>query len=476
VTASARAGWDGRPPRGRNGKRAASRVQDKGGDEWLGWKARLKGGDEMKILFASMPFAGHFNPLTGVAAHLKGRGHDVRFYTGPGFAKKLAALGIPHYQFQRAMDLNAENLVQHYPEYEKLGTGPKAIEFALTKIFFGNTEAHLHDVQALHAGFPFDALIFDAAFYAAHLIGLKLGVPIYGIGVGPTPAPTSKTSPPPFFGLKPATTMFGTLQHWIVSALIESTNKKGMKLFNDLLAREGLPAYERSIFDLPCASAKAFFQSGVASMDFPRTDWPANYQFVGALLPPPTASGDQTLPHEEKKKRYPSLVVVSQGTVDNRDPDKLFVPALEALRGGKHLVVACTGNRNTEALRERFPEDNILVEDYIDFDRLLPGAALFICNGGYGSIMQALKNGVPVLSAGKLEGKNDINARLDYCGLGLDLKTERPTPKQIAAGVARVLGEPRFAQNVNRVKAELDAIRPFETIERIVVASATRAS
>ena len=28
----------------------------------------------MKILFATMPFDGHFNPLTGVAMHLKAAG------------------------------------------------------------------------------------------------------------------------------------------------------------------------------------------------------------------------------------------------------------------------------------------------------------------------------------------------------------------------------------------------------------------
>jgi UDP:flavonoid glycosyltransferase YjiC (YdhE family) len=49
-----------------------------------------------RILFASMPLDGHFSPLTGLAVHLRERGHDVRFYTGLSYTKKLAALGIPH--------------------------------------------------------------------------------------------------------------------------------------------------------------------------------------------------------------------------------------------------------------------------------------------------------------------------------------------------------------------------------------------
>ena len=37
----------------------------------------------MKFLFASLPADGHFNPLTGIAVHLRDRGHDVRWYAGP---------------------------------------------------------------------------------------------------------------------------------------------------------------------------------------------------------------------------------------------------------------------------------------------------------------------------------------------------------------------------------------------------------
>jgi UDP:flavonoid glycosyltransferase YjiC (YdhE family) len=208
-------------------------------------------------------------------------------------------------------------------------------------------------------------------------------------------------------------------------------------------------------------------------MDFPRSDWPANYHFVGPLLPPRTKVASE-LSFADKLDRFASVVVVSQGTVDNRDPEKLLVPALTALAGTEHLVVACTGRRHTDALQARFPHDNVVVEDWVDFDALLPRANLFVCNGGYGSIMHALMNEVPILSAGKLEAKNDINARLAYRGFGVDLKTERPKPDQIAAGVKRVLGDPSFKQSVTRVSKILKASRPLETMEAAIVAGQRR--
>ena len=421
----------------------------------------------MRILFASMPFDGHFLPLTGLARHLGQRGHDVRFYTGPSYARRLSAVDVPHLPFRRATEVNGGNLAEHFPEVERL-KGPKRIAFDLEKVFFGNTEAHFADLREIHEEFAFEVLVADGAFYAAYLVAKQLGLPVYGIGPGPTPAPTSPSAPPPFFGLTPATRPLAKLKHRVIRAMVESTTKPGMATFNDMLAREGLPPYTRSVFDLPWDTATLFFQTGVPEMDFPRRDWPPNHRFVGALLPP-RAAAPAALPFADKLDRFPSTVVVSQGTVDNRDPEKLLVPALTALADGEHLVVACTGRRHTDTLRARFPHDNVVIEDWVDFDTLLPRADLFICNGGYGSIMHALMNEVPILSAGKLEGKNDINARLAYRGLGLDLKTERPKPRQIATGAQRVLGNETFKANVTRVAAALKASRPLETMEAAIV-------
>lgn len=167
------------------------------------------------------------------------------------------------------------------------------------------------------------------------------------------------------------------------------------------------------------------------------------------------------------------MIVVSQGTVDNRDPAKLIAPALEALAGTEHLVIVTTGGRNTAELRERFPADNVIIEEFVDFGLLFEHARLFICNGGYGSILLALTNGVPVLSAGKLEGKTDINARVDYFGVGVDLRIEGPTTRQIARGVDRILGDDSYAARAARLRDELRSYEPLELIARELEAAPT---
>jgi UDP:flavonoid glycosyltransferase YjiC (YdhE family) len=420
-----------------------------------------------KFLFATMPFDGHFNPLTSIAVHLKAQGHDVRWYAGASYAGKLADLDIPHFQFQRAREVSGENIAELFPERARL-KGPKLLSFDLEQVFVANVEHHYHDILEARETFPFDALVCDPGFYAAHLIAAKLNPRVYTVGVGPLVGLSGE--PPPFFGLKPARTIVDKIVHRVARALLTSTMRQGVKTYNRALAAEGLPPVAVGDFvELTRRCATYYFQSGVPGFEYPRRSLPTNVKFVGPLLP--YKAGTRQLPFEleQKLQRYRSVIVVSQGTVDNTNPEKLFVPALEALKGGSHLVVATTGGKNTADLRRRYPEENVVVEDFVDFGLLFGHTDLFICNGGYGSILLALSNGVPVLSAGVREGKNDINARVDYFGFGVDLKSEGPTPAKIAKSVTRILTDERFARNVARVRAEFETYRPLDLIDGLML-------
>lgn len=416
----------------------------------------------MKILFATMPFDGHFNPLTGIAAHLRRQGHDVRWYAGASYQRRLSDLGVPGFVFRRAREVNGENIHDLFPERARL-KGPGLLAFDGEKIFVAEVHEHYRDIVDIRTDFDFDALFCDAAFYAATLVAKKIGVPVYTVGVGPMLA-TSRDVPPPFFGLKPAPTMRGKVRHRLVRAMLHSTLRRSVKAFNEVLAVEGLPPVSvGDWFDLPHRSARRYFQDGVPGMDYPRSDLPENVTFVGSLVP-----AGKELPPEltNRLRNHPDgTVVVSQGTVDNRDTGKLIEPALNAFRDLPHLVVVTTGGTHTDELRRQFPQDKVLIEDYLDFGSILKYARAFVCNGGYGSVMSALEHGVPVLGAGSREGKNDINARLDHLGLGVDLGTERPTADQLRVGLARVLHDRRIAQNVERIRQEFAAHRPLGIID-----------
>lgn len=428
----------------------------------------------MKILFATMPFDGHFNPLTGVAMHLKAAGHDVRWYAGPSYAAQLERLGIPYLPFRRATAINPQNIGELLPERAKL-RGLALIRFEAKHIFVSNTDNFFQDVREIDASFPFDILFCDAGFYAMKLIKEKLGKRVCAFGITPS-METAKDIPPNFVGLKPASTTMGRLVHQGMRAMMERmVMSDGKSVYNGILAAHGLAPLEGSLFDIPYRSPDVLFQNGVPGLEYPRRDSNPKVKFVGPLLPYRVGTATN-FSQPEKLDKYKRVILISQGTMDNKDPGKLIVPALEALKDTGALLIVATNYSKTEELRQSYPQDNIIIEDYIDFDYILKHTDLFICNGGYGSILLSLSNGVPVLGAGVREGKNDINAHVDYFRVGIDLRTENPKPTDIRRAAERILREPQWKQNVAQLQKEFSNYHPNELIDAYLANGHTHAN
>ncbi len=235
-------------------------------------------------------------------------------------------------------------------------------------------------------------------------------------------------------------------------------------LYNRILASHGLAPINGSLFDVSYRSPDVVFQSGVPGFAYPRRERNPKVRFVGALLPYKAAI-TKAFSQPEKFDTYKRVILISQGTVDNKDLRKLIVPALEALKDTDALLIVTTGYCQTEELRTSYPQDNIVIEDFVDFDFILDHTDLFICNGGYGSVLLGLSKGVPLLTAGIREGKNDINAHVDYFGVGIDLRTENPRPGDIRRAAERLLSELHWKQNVTRLRDELSAYHPHELVD-----------
>src|SRR5690349_17501340 len=178
----------------------------------------------MKILFASMPADGHFNPLTGIAGHLAARGHDVRWYAGPAYGARLDRLGMTWFPYQRATEVMAGNLGDLFPERASL-RGPQLISFDLDKFFVGQVENHFEDIAAIRDEWPFEALLCDGALYAEQLVAESLHLPVFAVSL--TMVMPDDDGPPPFFGLRPARTLVGRVHHAIVRKMLAGAMRAG---------------------------------------------------------------------------------------------------------------------------------------------------------------------------------------------------------------------------------------------------------
>jgi UDP:flavonoid glycosyltransferase YjiC (YdhE family) len=430
----------------------------------------------VNILFASQALDGHFNPMTGVAMRLKERGHDVRWYTGPVFAAKLERLGIPLFPFVRAVEHRADNLNHLYPERARL-KGPRAIGFDGEKIFASNVTNFFEDIRELDQDFPVDVVVADSSMFIHRLVSHLLGKPV--VSFAPIPNMESDQRVPPlFFGFRPP-------RNRVEKALQDLAGL----LFDKVILRRASQSYRRQhaaygqpvpgggrLTDEPYRCSDATIQTGTESLDFPRRRANPKVHYVGALLPyraphPPAAGdgGDGGFP-----RSYPATLVITQGTVDNLNQNKLIVPALEAVKGLDALVIVATGGRGTEELKARYPQPNVVVRDYVDFAKVFDFTDVFITNGGFGGVQLSLSKGVPLVVSGINEGKSDVNARVEHAGVGINLRSESPKPADIAKAVAKVLADPGWKGRARTMQAQFDGEDPAAAAAAVVEAAVTR--
>jgi UDP:flavonoid glycosyltransferase YjiC (YdhE family) len=211
--------------------------------------------------------------------------------------------------------------------------------------------------------------------------------------------------------------------------------------------------------------ADAYMQLSVQSFEFPRK-MPASVHFVGT---PPIIPGQVPLPPwADELDGSRKVVLVTQGTVANHNFDLLVAPTLAALANEPDvLVVATAGGRPIESIPGRIPS-NARVASFLPFEWLLPRVSVLVTNGGYGSVNQAMSFGVPLVTAGLTEDKADVNARVAWSGVGINLATNEPTQEALCKAVRTVLDRPAYRLRAAQMASEFAGIDTRSEIIRII--------
>lgn len=415
-------------------------------------------GNGKKILFACVPADGHFNPLTGLAMHLKSIGYDVRWYAADIYEQKIHTLGFPYYPFTRALNINASNFEEIFPERNQHKSQISKLNFDLIHVFINRSTEYYEDIREIHQTFPFELLIADICFSAIPFVKEKMGIPVIGVGIVPL-TQSSRDLGPAGLGLLPAKGFWGRRKQDIMRVVADQLIfRKSNAAMRRIFRAHDIDPGPSNVFDTLTRKATLLLQSGTPGFEYKRSDMGSNIRFAGPLLPyqPPQK---KVRWYHPKLAQYEKVILVTQGTVE-KDPEKIIVPTLEAFQNSPYLVIATTGGSQTAALRQRFTADNLLIEDFIPFDDVMPHADVYVTNGGYGGVLLGIQHQLPLVVGGIHEGKLEINARVGYFKLGIDLKTEKPSPAQVKASVEEVLANDLYRQQVKKLAVEFSQYNP----------------
>jgi MGT family glycosyltransferase len=169
-------------------------------------------------------------------------------------------------------------------------------------------------------------------------------------------------------------------------------------------------------------------------------------------------------------------VHVTEGTAQYQEPFVLRAAA-KGLGNQPMEVILTTGqfSRDPAALGLEGLPPNVHVERWVSHEDLLPRCAALVTTGGAATVLASLKAGVPLLVVPTFWDKSDNAQRVVEAGAGLRLAPRRCTPERVRAAVRRLLEEPSFRQNAQRI-AQRFAERPGpELAARLLEQLANRA-
>ncbi|MFT3927876.1 MAG: hypothetical protein QM778_35440 [Myxococcales bacterium] len=413
-----------------------------------------------RILIATVPIIGHIAPMLPLARALVARGHQVAWYTGEKHRARVERTGARFFGYTRARDIDESELDAAFPERSKL-SGINQLKFDMKHVFIDAAPDQLADLTAVIEEFPADLVLGNPGMIGGLFLFERGGPPIGTFGVMPLGLSADEVAP--FgFGIQPSASFLGRQRNKMLHAFVQNVALRDTQThWNRTRAGVGL-APTGWWLDMG-TRASFYLQPTVPSFEYPRSNLPSHVHFVG-MMP---AERPQDVPQpsfwSELDGTRP-VVHITQGTVANTNPD-LFAPALAGLADQNVLVVISTGNRPLESLKLGTLPKNARVAPFISYPELLPKTSVMLTNGGYGGVQMALSYGVPLVVAGASEDKPEVAARVAWSGVGINLKTGKPTPEAVRKAVMQVLDDPRYR---TQARALADEYKLYDALSRSV--------
>ena len=408
---------------------------------------------------------GHLNPMIALADALRSRGHRLTFFLLGDPPASVLAAGFEVIQMGGTVFPPDD----YRAAFQRLGTldGRAALKHTLALGARG-TEAILQVGPALVRKAAVTALLVDQTSFSGGTVADQLQLPFATVCnaliLNPDPA-----VPPFFTSWQPREGWWMRLRNRVAWAALN-------RLYADILTRIraerrrlGLSA-PRRIADT--WSSRLQISQQPAALEFPRSELPEHFEFVGPLRLP---GGYAPVPFPWERLDGRPLIYASLGTLQNRVAGTFRIIA-EACSGLDAQLVISTGNGVAPEALGDLPGRPVVVP-YAPQLELLRRAALAVTHAGLNTVLDALSAGVPMVAIPVTNEQPGIAARIVWAGAGEAIALKRTTADRLRTLISKVRQDPAYRSAAERIRDSMrtsgGAPRAAEIIERILVHSAS---
>jgi UDP:flavonoid glycosyltransferase YjiC (YdhE family) len=402
-----------------------------------------------RFLFTVWPFPGHLHPNFAIAHTLKEAGHEVAFYTGTKAASRVEKEGFLCFPFKQVDEKRVERTVFSLRSVPSLLKNPFTMIGIYRSWLLDTVPNQVEDLDNLLLQWPPHVIVCDPTFWGPILILHETGkIPVAISSFIPGCMIPGPDAPPWGLGLPSPRSLGKRLLARMVGGATDLLSLSFRRVVNGLRARYDLPPLACSV-NAFTSRLPLYLIPSVPELDYNRHDLPPSVHYVGPCVwnkpynePPPEWLA--------KIPRDRPWVHVTEGTMHAQSPFVLRAAA-QGLADLPLQVIMTGGNRNPEELDIGRIAPNIRIERWVPHSDLLPLTDVMVSTGGASTILAGLNAGVPMVLVPTQWDKPDNAQRVVEAGAGLRLAPNRCTPKQLRAAVERVLAEPSFRQNAQRL-------------------------
>lgn len=417
------------------------------------------------VLLAAHVADGHVAPMLAVAAQFAASGHRVRFLAGDRFEDAVRDAGAEFLRWPPGAQIDHSAAIAAARAAGDRREGTSGMVRNVEELFVAPAAAQHRALQAAVAAEPTDAVLteFTVVGAAALALSQEPHPPVIACGILPLGI-TSIDTAPWGLGIMPRDSVLGRMRNRFLNLMARHVILRTPQRQIEAFLRDAAGA-ELGVYFMDWAvHAARYAQFTVAGFEYPRRDLPANVVFVGPVARTPRSTPPPKWWADLDGER--PVVHVSQGTVANEHLEELVLPTLRALADHDVLVVVSTGGAPVERLGA-LPA-NARAAQFIPYDALMPRVDVFVTNGGYGGLNQAISYGVPIVVAGDTEDKVETTRRVEWSGVGVNLHTGRPTERAIAQAVDQVLTTPDYRRRARALQDEVATAPGVAGLEDLV--------
>jgi MGT family glycosyltransferase len=415
-----------------------------------------------RILVAATPLLGHVKPMLPIAQRLAADRHEVFFQTSDRFSGEAEAAGLHCLPLLGNANYDYQRLGELIPELQTAASAMDQANIYIKRVFADRIADQYRGLQQRIAEEHIDLVLTDVAFLGELplLLSGEPRPPLIACGV----IAPSWTDPAFSIFTGPDGAPGGRARNIADNEKFRALRAAGYTYVDGVLEQFGVTipgGYEiNSLYRLP----DVVLQLGTQAFEYPMEDPPPNLIFAGPILRKHWSDAKSTAWMNRLHHSLP-VVLVTQGTLANFDFDQLVNPALTGLASEPVQVVATAGDGKDAAIRSA---GNAVIEPYIPYEQILPKTSVFVTNGGYNGVQQALSYGVPVVCCGATEDKPLVSARVAWSGAGISIKGGTATPEQIRNAVREILHNASYAERARALGAEIAKSEALQTIARTV--------